>query len=597
MRCLPDRLAALTLLAAAGRGRCGFAMANLITFANLRCCAAITALLALSHCGSEPESSAAAAATGPTSLRTAQEPLPQACTDKITACWATEVSKNAALGTVAAAIAQPFQAAGFVTDADGNRLVWAEFAPSPTAARADIAVAWGLCKQGNTACTAGTASYTPTGAKIVDANGKDVARIGIGLPVLRKAIKFHSPDKDPSLLAPLTQGNKLDAASAKAILQTVKPATRRMVILNAYGPQVGCSADSLVAAASKTGLFDSVEVIDFARIDDVVAILPALTPLDAVVWIGAGVQEKFTDKPEKPLGMTVSRGVFGDTLVHGKTLTAMLDAPPLGGPGLIVLAGSNTLATGYFSDKSTLGDALDGQPSRAVVGFGGKVTPDQALGAAATLLIKLAAGVDLEAALAATGQPVLSPMDKAARSKWLWAPKKAAFWGGKPPSKAAMTLHVSMDPPVCADPIDPCDLTSWKDAVVQNKVPSDKVTASQASFICNGLKFDGPFFSCQAKDDNSKADFTLQGVMRGHAIGDRFWVTAHGSANMKYRQMLVIGEGTIASSDAGGGKTSLPFKGIAAASPYIDQDGNCCAVGSPMLTTIKNEPGIIEIWP
>ena len=558
------------------------------------------AICALASCGTDEKAAAAAAAAGPTSLRTAQEPLPQSCTDKVVACWDTEVKKNGALPPVAGAVTLPFQAAGFVLDADGNRLTWAEFAASPTAPRSEISVVWGLCKvgaTGNSGCTAGTASYTATGAKILDATGQPIARIGLGLPVLRKALKFHSADKDPTLLAPLEQPFKIDVAVAKLALAAAKPATRRLVVFNAYGPQVGLSADPLVAAATKLGIFDSIEVIDFVRLDDVVAVLPTLTPLDAVVWIGAGVQEKFTDKSEKPLGITVSHGVFGDALVYGKTLGNLLSAPPLGGPGLVILAGSNTLAVPYFADKSTLGAVLNGAPGRATVGFGGKVTPEQALTATAALLTKLAGGSDLQAAMDGMGQPVLSPMDSKTRAKWLFPGKKAAFWGGKAPSKASMTLHISMDPPSCTFAIDPCDLPGWLAAYAQNPIAPEKLTASHATFICQSLVFDGPYFSCQAKDASSTADFSLQGAMRGHGVGDRFWLVAQGTANRKFKQMFVVAEGAIENVDVGGGKTTMQFRGIADAGPYVDQDGNCCAVGSPKVATIKNEPGVFEIWP
>jgi len=548
-------------------------------------------------CGSDPAPPSAAAVAAPSAPRTLQEPIAQACTDKITVCWDAEVKKNAALGPLAAAVTKPFQAAGAIEDGDSNRLVWAEFAPTPDAARADIAVVWGLCKKDGSGCSAGTAVYTPTGAAITDAAGKAVDRIGVGLPVLRKQLKAHAPDKDPTLLAPLSQSIKVDAALARLALQKVKAKTRRLVIFNAYGAQVGLSAAPVAAAANAAGVFDSVEVIEFARVSDLSSTLPSLTAIDAVVWIGASVQEIFSDKSAKPLGLTVSRGVFGDQMIYGKTLPGLLDNPPLGGPGLVVLVASNALSADYMTDATTIGHALNAAPARAVVGFGGKVAAADALDATAAFLKALCSGSALDAAMAASPLPLLTAVDKATRPKWLWPGKRSAFWGAKAPSKAAMTLPVRMDPPYCTYPITPCTTQTWKTEYDSNKIPADQLTAGHATFNCPSLEFDGPFFSCATKDANSSADFSVVGVMRGRGAGDRFWIAIDGTANTKYKQMFVVGEGLLDKTDQGGGKSSTPFSGLAAAAAYVDESNNCCAAGGPALTTIKGEPGLIEIWP
>lgn len=555
----------------------------------------LVAAFGLGACGSE-EPAAAAAQTGPTAQRTHQEPLAKACEAKVTVCWDKELTLNPALQAVVTGISKPFAAAGYVQDAELNRLVWAEFG-EPGAARADVVVAWGLCKGDGKTCSAGTANYTATGATITDSAGKAVTRIGIGPPVLRKQLKFHAPDKDPTILAPLAQGFKIDAAASAATLAKVKAKTRRFVVLNAYGPQVGLDAAPIAKAASASGRFDSVEVVDFARVEDVLALLPTLTGLDAVVILAASVQEKFTDKPEKPLGLAMSRGVFGDALLYGKSLGDSMEAPPLGGPGLVILAGSNTLAADYFTDKSTIGEGLGSAAGRAVLGFNAKLTGGEAVAAVSSLVSSLAAGAHLQAAMEASKAAFLTPMDKPSREKWLLAPARSAFWAGKPPSKAAITLHVSMTPPFCMTPFDPCDLPSYKANYEANKIEAAKLTGGHATFVCSGLQFDGPYFSCAGQDANTTADFKIAGVLRGKAKGDRFWLTVTGTANTKYRQMTIVGEGTFGEPDSGGGRTSLPISGTAAAGPYMDQDSNCCAAGGPLLATIKSEPGFIEIWP
>ena len=59
--------------------------------------------------------------------------------------------------------------------------------------------------------------------------------------------------------------------------------TRRFVVLNAFGPALGVSAQAIVDAAKGSGLYQSVELIDHARRSDLWAIAPTLTPRDAFV--------------------------------------------------------------------------------------------------------------------------------------------------------------------------------------------------------------------------------------------------------------------------------------------------------------------------
>lgn len=555
-------------------------------------------LLASPGCGEDD--SGGAAATLP--ARTVQQTMALSC-DAGAVCWANELAKSPDLKAQLDAVALPVQYAGEIADAAGNRLVWAELAATANAPRTEVAAVWSLCNKAGK-CTVGKANYTAAGATFVDAAGKAVTKLEIGAPTMRKTIKFLNKEDDVTVvgaLKDLAQTFKIDADVAKAQLQQQQFGKRRFVVINAYGPEVGLDPAPVLAAAKATGVYDSVEAINYVRKADVFSLLPTLTGIDAVVWLGAGVIEtgSATSATKRSLGLTVSRGVLGDHLISGTLVGDMLTAPPLGGPGLIVLAGSQTIPTSK-DDKSLkiLAEQLsDG--SRAVVGFTGTVTSGQAVAASAALIGKLAAGLTLSKALAATGQPMATMLETAGQAKWKFQGKRAAFWGGVPPSKAALTLNVRMAPPRCTFAIEPCNLATYKEAYGQagGQIPPEQTVGGHANFRCQTMTFDGPWFTCSGKDENTTADFAIRGVMRGRAPGDRMWLAVEGTANGKYKQVFAIGEGAFEAEDKGGGRTALTFRGLALSSTYRDVEDRCCTPGGPALEGMLGEPGMLEIWP
>lgn len=556
------------------------------------------AVALLNGCGGEDDASAAASLPA----RTTQQAMALSC-DAGAVCWSSELAKSADLKAQFDAIGQPAQYAGEIVDAAGNRLVWAEVAASASAPRTEVAAVWSLCAKSGK-CTAGRANYTATGASFVDAAGKALSKLEIGAPVMRKTIKFLNKEDDVTVVGALkdmAQTYKIDADVARAQLQQQQFGKRRLVVLNAYGPELGLDPAPVLAAAKATGVYDSVEAINYVRKSDVFALLPTLTGIDAVVWLGAGVVEtgSATSPSKRSLGLTVSRGVFGDHLISGTLVGDLLTAPPLGGPGLIVLAGSQSVpATKDDKSLKILAEQLsDG--SRAVVGFSGTVTAAQAVQASAALIGKLAGGLTLDKALLAAGQPMATTLESAGQKAWKFQGKRAAFWGGAAPSKAALTLNVRMAPPRCTFAIEPCNLASYKEAYGQagGQIPAEQTVGGHANFRCQTMDFDGPWFTCSGKDDNTKADFAIRGVMRGRGVGDRMWLVVEGTANNKYKQVFAIGEGVFEGEDKGGGRTALTYRGLALSGTYRDVEDRCCTPGGPALEGMLGEPGMLEIWP
>lgn len=551
----------------------------------------ILASAGLAGCSSDD----APAASGPSIDRTSQDSLAVGCDPTSAGCWDAETAKLPELKAMVDTIGKPIQAAGALGDKAGNRLVWAELAASADAPRTEVSVAFARCNAKNV-CKVGRTDYTATGATFVDAAGQPFGDVTIGRPILRKKLKAHAPDKDPTLLAPLETAAKPDAEVAWGIWSSMQFKKRRCVVLNAYGPEVGLSAAPIAQACSASGRFDSTEVVDYARVSDLLTILPTLTGVDALFWVGAGVYEERTEG-ERRHGMTLSRGVFGDQLVYGKGSPDLIKGLPLGGPGLLVLAGADTMATNSWTDTNTLTSVLHDVPARALVGFTAKTPAADVVAAAGRVGKSLFGGATLSSALAAAGAPVLSDLAPETVAKWKWAAPSASFWGGKSPSKAALKLYAKLEPPICTHVPDACTRASFTENYKTNPVPATEMTAGHSTYMCD-LTFDGPWFSCDVDEAGAGQKFMVRGVMRGHAEGDRFWLFANGTGVTKYKDLLVIGEGILGKVDQGGGSSSIPFSGDAVAGTWTDEENRCCATkGAATLTTIKGEPSQLQIWP
>jgi len=556
-------------------------------FSLLPALAGLVFLVTVPACGTGAEPDAKPAVVEPAlSARTKQQLLkPQE--------WSAVLAAHPSLNALAKATGLPLQAAGVIETADQTTLNWGEYASQPYDDRSAVQTAFVACDAAKV-CTVGKGSHSATGAALTDAAGAPLAKVSVGSATLLKTVKSDQLIKDNTVWAALNRNTRVDTSVAKNQLQRLGAWNqRRFVLLNAYGPQVGLSATAIRDAAQKTGLYDEVLIVDFVRRADVESLLPSMTPLDTLVWIGATVLDQ---AGQTPVGMTTSRGIFGDELYHKKNLDNLLATPPLGGPGLIVLAGSTSMP--LAGSTTSFGSELALSPHRPVVGFGGKVTWGTLTASVVGLLNALGAGKDLETAMVAASadlpQKLMSNMDKDARLAWKLPVKSSAFWAGKPPTATALQIYVKVDP-LCMKSVDSCDATGFKAASKQanNQVAAESLEAGAAKFDCNPT-FVGPFFECKAQNAVTFTDFVLKGVLRGKGVGDRFFFYLEGSPNAQYKDMAVVGEGQIEKVDSGGGTDTVYFRGVAAASPYYDKDGHCCQAKSPLLQSYKSEPGFFK---
>ncbi len=514
--------------------------------------------------------------------------------------WAKELATNSSLDSLAKEMIGPLQAAGVIEDDDGGRLIWGEYASEALAPREKVQVVFQVCAGSSAggACVAGKASHNAGGAVLKGPGDAVLDHVDIGRAVLQKeAVKGQSDGHPTILYAPLKQKGLLDPAATAARFAQVSWGKRRLVIVSAYGPQVGVVATKTRAAALDSGRFDSVSELHYARRVDVDRLLASMTPLDSLVWLAAGVIETYkSGKAAKGVGMTVSRGVFGDELYHRDYVGDVLDRPPLGGPGLVVLAGSNTLYSDSPGQSGVFASYLREFPYRPVVGFEGVVEAAGADAGAAALIAGLAAGDDLDTAMGAAGKAsgakATSLLEEDARKLWMW-PLATAKLFTHVPKAGKLKLHMSINPPICVDIStvgSTCDAATFDEAAKAGKeVDSSLLTAKHATFRCDPT-FQGPFFDCKAKDATLGTDFQVRGVLQGTDVGAQIAVYATGTAGDRVQGVALIGVGTIKIADVGGGTTKLLFDGPGLASTFSDDKGRCCIAKKPALSSNTSEP-------
>lgn len=520
--------------------------------------------------------------------RAVQRPLSEAD-------WKAVVADSAPLGTLAGNVGQAFQAAGVIEGGDGRRLEWAEYADDQQAARDKVVALFRSCDSKGT-CVVGQGSHTATGVVLADHTGKSLTTLDLGEAVLHKTLKNHNLEKSETVLRlDLKRKHIVDRDLADLYVSKVTTGKRRLVLLSAYGTSVGVPLKKLTTEIEKAGIFDEVRVIEFARRRDLQVLLPSMTPQDVLVWFGAGVLEPFSDKASKSVGMTLSRGVFGDELVHRNHVDKLLEAPVLGGPGLVLLVGSNSLTKDHKEQTGLMAEYLHEATYRPVVGFDGKLTPTTAEAGAVAMLTALFAGETLSAAMTAANtasKATTTTMLTDDQAKlWRLPVAKAKFWDSAPKS-ATLKLYFKNSPKCVVLPSgSKCTEQGFKTGAA---VPPEKLTAAHVVFSCD-VTFDGPWLSCSAKNTATGADFTLSGVMTGTNEGDYILVTASGAPSKKMVGVTAIGAGLIEKSSDANGTLTIQFGGEAAGSTWIDGSGNCCIAVTPLLTGNQSQRSVLIV--
>ena len=475
-----------------------------------------------------------------------------------------------------------FQSSGLTRQDDELEVLWGEVAGATT----------GLVRHcAGEDCV--RARWTLSSGQVTwkGADGSDIEPRGVGLPILLKQLDGHSYDKPTHVVL---------ALDPPAELPEIDVSKRRFYLLNAFGPLWGegsIDATVLEDVAEGTGAFDAVVRHDYVRADVVDETLLHSHPYDVLVWFGQTVREEFkTDEIWKPVGMTTNVGLFGDALYDQKRLLDRIEANPLNGPGLFVLAGCETMGDGNgggTQDKS-IPVTLDNQ-ARVVVGF--KKCGDARDVLRATVLfleryLSGAADATLGTALAAAngyladeGSDLEMTTFESADLERSFLPDLGAFWeqytDDGQPGDSIFNAYIH----------------------IVNKCTADDGSTYQededfASAWSKETTFQGPFFDGTRKNPENKVDFSFSGALVEISEKARFFFVVKGSLSPRVQDLTLYGTGVIDKIVLDKEKPAeftLQFKGNGKASPYINEAGDTCEMQDPLLVSSTGEPGTFKI--
>jgi hypothetical protein len=454
-----------------------------------------------------------------------------------------------------------------------------------------------VCVEGS--CSCAVVEFSEAGASATPTGGTDGALHVVGRPLLAKTLTSTELSGPTELAA--ASGTLLDGA-----LPSLDPARfegkRRFVVASAYGPAFGVSLAPIVQAAEQSGLFTEAREHPYVQAGHIDGYLRDLHAQDVLIWFGAGVRSDKGATGFKPEGMTVNRGVYGDQTYDRERLQAALAPALLGGPGVLVLAGSETfgsagLGLGAFGSQNHLIKSAGARP-RVVVGFEGTVEPRAAMRAVRALTVALTDREALSAALASanaalqsegSSAKMVSNLDEDDAGRYVLPPAIGDYWDGEAPASAQFVGNVLIGASTQCTP--------------EGGGASYNPVEKSVQFFAD-VTFDGPFFSGSKSEED--ADFEVFGVLGGlHQGGQlRFWV--RGSRD-DVHDITVLGDGRFCADgecsgdvtpDSGFGPgNKLYFAGPADGSAFELESGDTCNPFGMSLTQKGGKPGWILFAP
>jgi hypothetical protein len=474
--------------------------------------------------------------------------------------------------------------AGLTEQDDGLLTIWGE-------ALAPDGLPRGLVRQCNgSACSSFRWKLTPEGPAWNDPAGQPAVPTAIGLPILLKQLEGHTFDKPTHVV-------DLALDSPPENVPDIDVSKRRFRLLSSIGPLWGASSLDLTGLrtlADQTGSFDTVTYVPYARTADVDGLLTSTHPYDVFVWFGQTVREEAkTNQVYKPIGMTVNAGIFGDDLYDRDRIEDMVALNPLGGPGLMLLAGCETMGDGNGGgewDKS-IPVTLDNQV-RVLVGFEKCGEARDILAAAQQFLGLYFQGQTLGDAIAAVNACL------AGRQSQL---KMATL----PEANLAGTFVADLDQYWEAYSSDgPPEATHFMANINIVNMCVDKSgkqyqeNESFASAWSNEVSWQGPFFSGARKNPDNFVDMTLSGALMEIREGAHFFFLVEGDLGPKVGGLTLYGDALIHELILDKEKPDeiiLKFKGIGRASPYTNEAGDTCQMQDPMLVSSTGELSTFKI--
>lgn len=465
--------------------------------------------------------------------------------------------------------------AGVVEDSDGKTVTWGE---GPDAS--------GTIKTAVRACEGDSCSVAVQTRSQDALSWSAGSPMSLGRPVLLKELEGHELANKTTLSAGI---DTYEAAIEldKAALPGIDFNSRRFVAFNTFGDVFGTRLSQVTGAAKAHGGYDEVVEIQYVREDEIAAALRDLDYLDTVVWLAQGVREevKSGGREYRTVGLTVNRGGYGETMMTRDDLSEIWDENVAGGPGLIVLAASNSYSDGTTPqpDNGSVWHRLSGT-ARILVGVQGHADVAQILtGTAAFVDAFLSGDKTLQESLDA-GNEALEGSDarfitNAQDTSQRHLESYDALWDQAPFAPSATKINV----PIYALPL--CD----------GSMGDEGFATAWAEITFGGAYFEGR----RAPDQLPYVDTNIRGIVTGFDVGDHVYIEAYGGMDKEqYQDFHVFGEGTIKEVETTDeGVYIMRFDGPAHAAPYTNDQGQTCILNNPVLQTTTSQLATLELTP
>lgn len=475
-----------------------------------------------------------------------------------------------------------FRQAGITRQDDGLQVMWGEVA-------GDLYDAHGLVQHcmGND-CVQAIWILEDGSVRWEDENGAAIEPVGVGLPVLLKQLAGHTYDKPTRVI---TQG--LDVVTE---LPDIDVSKRRLHVVSSLGPLWANGAlvtDDLVALGQQSGAFGEIRQKDYVHGEDIDDILGRSHPFDAMVWLAQGIREEAkTNEQYKPIGLTVNAGLFGDELYDRDRFEEVLDANPLQGPGLMVLAACESMGDmNGGGDLSAALPVLLNNGARVLVGFQGCTDARDILEATRRFLGAFWSGLPVSEALDAANDylagvggavMVAAPGTDLTRR---FLVDVDGFWDSYvvngPPEASTLSVNINI-----------------ANRCVNGSGDTYQEDESFATAWSKEILFDGPFFQGSRQNPVNQVDLTITGALVDIRPGAHFFFVVEGSLGPKVQNITLYGDGVIEAIVLDKEKPdqfTITYKGQGVASAYTNEAGDECIMQPPLLVTTTGEPSSFVI--
>ena len=476
-----------------------------------------------------------------------------------------------------------FEFAGVLDQDDGVKVIWGEVAGAGGSRT-------GLVRHcSGDDCTSAIWTIDGNDVAWTDASKSTIEPAGVGLPILLKQLDGHTYDK-PTHVVDLA----LDPGEEMPEIDVSK---RRFYAVSSFGnlwADASLSLAGIGQMAQNSGSFDEVtrkEYVGSAAIDD---ILLHSHPHDVLIWLGQAVREEAkTNEIYKPIGMTVNAGVFGDALYDRSRMDELLSRNPLNGPGLMLLAGCETMGDGNGGGEvaKSIPVTLDNKV-RTLVGFRKCGDSRDVLQATTLFLEGYLGGETLGAALAVANAYLDGQGSKLTMATLPEADLETAFvqdlssyWeryaDDGPPGESFLNANINV--------VNKC---------VDKDGKSYQENESFASAWSKEIKWQGPFFSGSRQNPANQVDFEVSGALKDIRVGAHFFFVVTGDLSPKVQGLTMYADAVIKEIVLDKEKLdefTLEFKGVGETAEYINEAGDTCQMQDPLLMTTTGEPSIFKI--